>query len=98
MALRKVALSDIEPFEYGFDGNVRAQMTDVGRNVGSKTVGLAIQTVPPRCFSSRRHKHVFQEEILIVMKGEGVLHHGNEPVALSAGDCVCYLPEDPEAH
>jgi uncharacterized cupin superfamily protein len=52
----------------------------------------------PGCFSSRRHKHVFQEEILIVMAGEGMLHHGNERIPISPGDCVCYLPEDSEAH
>jgi len=26
------------------------------------------------------------------------LHHGGERIAVSAGDCFCYLPEDPEAH
>src|SRR5215813_10965191 len=28
----------------------------------------------------------------------GTLHHGGERIAVSAGDCFCYLPEDPEAH
>lgn len=98
MSLRKVKLSEIKPFAYGFGGEIKAKMADVGRTVGSKTIGLAIQTVGPGCFSSRRHKHVFQEEILIVMAGEGKLHHGDERVAVSAGDCVCYLPEDREAH
>ena len=98
MSLRKVKLSEIKPFAYGFGGEIQAKMADVGRTVGSKTIGLAIQIVGPGCFSSRRHKHVFQEEILIVMAGEGTLHHGDERVAVSAGDCVCYLPEDMEAH
>jgi len=98
MSLRKVKLSDLKPFAYSFGANIGGQMADVGRTVGSKTVGLVIQTVRPGCFSSRRHKHVFQEEILIVMAGEGTLHHGDERVAVSAGECVCYLPTDPEAH
>ena len=41
---------------------------------------------------------MFQEEILIVMSGEGILHHGDERVPVGPGDCICYLPEDPEAH
>jgi uncharacterized cupin superfamily protein len=98
MSLRKVKLSDIKPFPYSFGGNIKAQMADVGRTVGSKTIGLTIQTVGPGCFSSRRHKHVFQEEILIVMNGAGTLHHGDQRILMSAGDCVCYLPEDAEAH
>jgi uncharacterized cupin superfamily protein len=98
MSLHKVRLSDIKPFDYEFGRNIGGKMADVGRTVGSKTIGLTIQTIRPGCFSSRRHKHVFQEEILIVMAGEGTLHHGNERIRISAGDCVCYLPEDPEAH
>src|SRR5262249_46973234 len=82
----------------GFGGPIRAKMADVGRTLGSRSIGLTVQTVAPGCFSSRRHKHVFQEEILVVMEGSGVLHHGDERVPVSSGDCVCYVPEDPEAH
>jgi uncharacterized cupin superfamily protein len=98
MALRKVKLVDVRPFDYGFGGNIRARMADIGRSLGSKTIGLAIQTVAPGCMSSPRHKHVFQEEILLVMQGNGVLLHGGERVAVGPGDCFCYLPEDPEPH
>jgi uncharacterized cupin superfamily protein len=98
MTLRRTRLSQLEPFDYGFGGAIKGRMADVGRTVGTKTIGLIIQTIEPGCFSSRRHKHVFQEELLLVMEGEGVLHHGDERVVVSAGECFCYLPEDPEAH
>lgn len=98
MALRKIKLSNVAPFPYSFGDGIGGTMVDVGRTVGSKTIGLNIQTIAPGHFSSRRHKHVFQEEILIVMSGEGLLHHGDERIPVGAGDCVCYLPEDPEAH
>jgi len=62
------------------------------------SIGLIIQTVAPGHFSSRRHQHVFQEEILVVMAGQGTLHHGEERVPVGPGDCFCYLPGDPEAH
>ena len=98
MALRKLKLSDIKPFPYSFGPGIGGTMADVGRTVGSKTIGLVVQTIPPGQFSSRRHKHVFQEEILIVMAGQGALHHGPQRIQMVAGECVCYLPEDPEAH
>lgn len=98
MALRKLNLADIKPFAYRFEANIRATMADIGRSLGSQTIGLAIQTVAPGCFSSRRHRHVFQEEILLVMSGNGTLHHGDARIPVTAGDCVCYLPSDPEPH
>jgi uncharacterized cupin superfamily protein len=98
MSLRKIKIPDVRPFDYGFGGKIKGQMADLGRTLGSKAIGLTIQTIAPGCFSSRRHKHLFQEEILIVMSGEGTLIHGDQRIPMMIGDCVCYLPEDPEAH
>jgi uncharacterized cupin superfamily protein len=98
MVLRKTALADIRPFTYAFEGAIEGRMTDIGRTLGSKSIGLIVQTVAPGCRSSRRHRHLFQEEILVVMAGAGTLHHGDERIDVTAGDCFCYLPEDPEPH
>src|SRR5215831_12838557 len=98
MPIRKMNIRDIAPFDYCFGGSIGGQMTDVGRNIGSDSIGLNIQTVPPGNFSSRRHRHLFQEEILIVMSGTGLLHHGQQEVPVGPGDAVCYLAGDPEAH
>ena len=98
MSLRKVALADLHPFEYGFGGSTKGRMTDIGRNLGSSSIGLIVQTVAPGDFSSRRHRHLFQEEILVVTSGQGTLHHGEERIAAKPGDCFCYLAGDPEPH
>lgn len=98
MPVRKLNIKDIAPFAYSFGGPIGGEMTDVGRNLGSADIGLNIQTVPPGNFASRRHRHLFQEEILIVMSGTGTLHHGEERLPVGPGDAVCYLPGDPEAH
>ena len=98
MPLRKLNIRDVAPFDYGLGQSITAQMADIGRAVGSVSIGLAIQTVRPGCWSSRRHRHLFQEEILVVMAGDGTLHHGDERLPVTSGDCVCYLPGDPEAH
>lgn len=98
MPLRKVNICNIAPFDYHFDGSIGGQMTDVGRNISSANIGLVIQTVPPGNFSSRRHRHLFQEEILVIMSGSGMLHHGDERQPVEPGDAICYLPGDPEAH
>src|SRR6516162_9543984 len=41
---------------------------------------------------SGRHRHVFQEEILIVMGRQGTLLHNDEHIAVASGDCFCYRP------
>ena len=95
---RHVRIGDVTPFDYAFEGNIRARMADVGRTLGSQSIGLAIQTVAPGNWSSRRHRHVFQEEILVVMAGRGTLHHGDAKVPCGPGDTFLYLPDDPEVH
>lgn len=98
MALRMSNISDIPPFSYSFGGAIEARMQDVGRRLGSQTIGLTVQTIAPGHRSSRRHRHVFQEEILIVVAGAGMLLHGDERVAVGSGACICYVPADPEIH
>ncbi|MCC6718504.1 MAG: cupin domain-containing protein [Acetobacteraceae bacterium] len=95
---RHVRIGDITPFDYAFEGPIRASMTDIGRTVSSQKIGLAIQTIAPGNWSSRRHRHVFQEEILVVMSGNGTLHHGDTPVPCGPGDVFCYLAGDPAIH
>ena len=98
MPTRKLNIGDVTPFEYAFEPPIRGRMADIGRALGSASIGLVIQTVKPGCRSSRRHRHVFQEEILVVMTGSGTLHHGDQPLPVRSGDVVCYLPGDPEPH
>ena len=98
MPLRKINVRDVVPFDYSFEPPITARMADIGRALGSASIGVAIQTVQPGYRSSRRHRHVFQEEILIVMGGNGILHHGDERLPVGPGDAICYLPGDGEAH
>jgi uncharacterized cupin superfamily protein len=98
MPLRRIAIADIAPFDYRFEAGIGGTMTDVGRTLGSDKVGLIIQTVKPGDRSSRRHRHLFQEEILIVMAGTATLLHGDERIAAKAGDAFCYRAGDPEPH
>ena len=35
MALRRVRLEEVRPFDYEFGGSIKARMADIGRSVGS---------------------------------------------------------------
>jgi uncharacterized cupin superfamily protein len=95
---RHVRIDAVKPFDYAFEGPIQARMADIGRTLGSQKIGLAIQTIAPGHWSSRRHRHVFQEEILVVMAGHGTLHHGDTRVPCCPGDTFLYLPGDPAPH
>ena len=98
MPPRLVNLQSVPAFDYQFGPLQMGRMQDVGRNVGSDKIGLMIQTVAPGKRSSRRHRHLFQEELLIVMAGNGHLLHGDERIPVAAGACVCYRAGDADAH
>ena len=98
MPPRRLAIADVTPFAYAFEAGIGGTMTDIGRTLGSRSIGLIVQTVPPGNRSARRHRHLFQEEILVVMAGSGTLHHGEEAVPVGPGEAFCYLPGDPEPH
>ena len=78
MTLRKLNVRDLNQFDLDFGAPIRARVADIGRSLGSSSIGLLVQTVQPGCQSSRRHRHIFQEEILVVMEGNGALLHGEE--------------------
>ncbi len=98
MPPRRINIAAVPPFPYSFGDTKRATMADIGRAIGTQTIGLTIQTVSPGCRASRRHRHVFQEELLIVTAGTGTLLHGDERIAVSPGDAISYRPDDPEPH
>ena len=98
MAARLVNIREVPALDYWFGPLQGGRMQDIGRNVGSDKIGLVVQTIAAGKRSSRRHRHLFQEELLIVMAGEGVLLHGDERLPVTAGSCVCYRAGDPEAH
>ena len=98
MTFRKLNVRDLNLFDLDFGAPIRARVADIGRSLGSSSIGLMVQTVQPGRQSSRRHRHIFQEEILVVMEGNGTLLHGEERIPVNPGDCVCYLAGDTEAH
>ena len=59
MSLHHVRTDAVARFDYGFGGNIGGRMADIGRSVGSQSIGLMIQEIAPGNRASRRHRHVF---------------------------------------
>jgi uncharacterized cupin superfamily protein len=95
---RLVSVSDVGEVAVELNANTLSYQRDIGRSLGSAAIGLRIQRVPPGKRSSLKHRHLFQEEIILVLAGEGTLLHQDRRLAVRAMDSVLYLPTDGAAH
>jgi uncharacterized cupin superfamily protein len=83
-----VALDDVEPQPFG-RGDVEALRRDLGRAAGSLRSGLQHVTVAPGALSAPPHCHSAEEEVFVVLGGEGeLLLYGEPPTAVRAGSVV----------
>jgi len=57
---------------------------------GLTMLGASHVVLKPGGFSSQRHWHRGQDELLIMLEGEAVLHEDNGEIALVAGDIVAW--------
>src|SRR5262252_5660016 len=64
--LRLVSASDVAEVDVELDGITLSHQRDIGRSLGSAAIGLRIQRVPPGKRSSLKHRHLFQEDIILV--------------------------------
>lgn len=65
---------------------------------GLKQIGINLLELDPGAWSSQRHWHSEAEEFVYVLEGEVVLVTEGGEETLHAGDCVAFLPGDPDGH
>lgn len=85
--------------------STRAPLYDGGRSapvIGRRVAGTAatklgatIDIVPPGKITCPYHFHYVQEEMFVILEGEGTLRVAGERVPVRAGDVVC-IPPGPE--
>ncbi len=73
-------------------GHIGGVWRDLGRQVGSRDVGLRRIEVPEGSFTTPAHEHGMEEEIFYVLAGEGLLWQEGETFAVAAGDCIVHRP------
>jgi uncharacterized cupin superfamily protein len=88
---RIVNIADVEPHPWRSQspgGSVSCERRDLGRRVGSERTGLKHVTVAPGKLSAAPHCHSAEEELFVVLDGQGMLEltpapdagtHGHEP-------------------
>jgi uncharacterized cupin superfamily protein len=74
-------------------GHIKGAWRDLGRDAGSRTVGLRRIEVAEGHFSTPAHEHGTDEEIFFVLGGEGLLWQDGETFAVGTGDCIVHRPK-----
>ena len=86
-----VALGDVQP-DLQDRGPVHRTRRDLGRAAGSVLSGLQHVTVAPGRRSSVRHCHSHDDEIFVMLEGDGVLLLGDERKRVTPGTVVARPP------
>jgi uncharacterized cupin superfamily protein len=74
-------------------GHIKGVWRDLGRLVGTRSVGLRRIEVAEGCFSTPAHEHGADEEIFFVLGGEGMLWQEGDTFAVRSGDCIVHRPK-----
>jgi uncharacterized cupin superfamily protein len=74
-------------------GHIRGVWRDLGREVGTRTVGLRRMEIAEGCFSTPAHEHGVDEEIFFVLGGEGLLWQDGETYAVGEADFIVHRPK-----
>ncbi len=74
-------------------GHIKGKWHDLGREAGSRTVGLRRIEVAEGHFSTPAHEHGADEEIFFVLGGQGLLWQDGHTYAVGPGDCIVHRPK-----
>jgi len=74
-------------------GHIKGIWRDLGRAVGTHTIGLRRIEIAEGCFSTPAHEHGADEEIFFVLAGEGLLWQDGDTCAVAARDVIVHRPK-----
>jgi uncharacterized cupin superfamily protein len=93
-----VSVDAADAIRWGKGERVRATRRNLGRAAGSERTGLQHAVVEPGHYGQVPHCHSSEEEILVVLDGEGTLELGDEEHAVRRGSVVGRPPGTGVAH
>jgi uncharacterized cupin superfamily protein len=89
-------LDQVQLHPWGNGGRFEAQLGEIGGPLGSRKLGYMLTVVPPGKRAFPRHSHRVNEEMFLVLEGEGELIVGGERYPIRRGDVISCPPGGPE--
>src|SRR5437667_8060046 len=74
-------------------GHIKGVWRDLGREAGTRSVGLRRIEIAQGHFSTPAHEHGGDEEIFFVLGGEGLLWQDGKTYTVGAADCIVHRPK-----
>ena len=74
-------------------GHIKGTWHDLGREAGTRTIGLRRVEIEEGHFSSPAHEHGAEEEIFFVLAGEGLLWQSDASYAVRSEDVIVHRPK-----
>jgi uncharacterized cupin superfamily protein len=74
------------------NGHLQGVWRDLGRDAGTRTVGLRRIEITAGNFSTPAHEHGADEEIFFVLDGEGLLWQEGKTYEVRREDCIVHKP------
>jgi len=69
-----------------------ARIGDIGRRIGAQKLGCNLTVVPPGKRAWPFHNHRINEEMFVVLEGEGEVRIGEETHPIRKGDVIAHPP------
>ena len=91
MNLDEVAFDDVE--ENGFYTSSRGQISD---HIGARKLGYNLTVLPPGKAQCPFHSHHGEEEMFLILEGEGELRFGDQRYPIRKHDVIACPPGGPE--
>ena len=82
----RLAELPMEPFEQG--EHYECLDCSFGRRIGLEQMGISYSIVPPGKSACPFHVHHVEEEMFVILEGEGVYRFGEDRHAVKAGDVL----------
>jgi uncharacterized cupin superfamily protein len=83
------------PFDAPCADRTRRRLGDAG---GLTDFGVNLMTLPPGGWSSQRHWHSHEDELVYVLEGELTLVEDDSETLLKAGDCATFAKNSGNGH
>ena len=90
--LRDVAFNDVE--ENGFYTSRRAEFSAA---IGARALGYNLTELPPGCAQCPFHAHRAEEEMFLILEGEGELRFGAQTYRIGKDDVIACPTGGPES-
>ena len=93
-----INLADLPLEAYGKGGQFAAMLGRAGATLGTRQIGCTLVVLEPGKRAWPYHLHYAEEELFVVLEGEGTLRYDDEEFPIRSGDIVLTPPGPGTAH